>query len=112
MKEETKTKKCIICGKRFRLHDWQIGIERFINIRCLSVIAYMIDKKRFAPTDYRLTPREAKILAMRFGYKNKKWQSKCSTLEEVGRKFGVTRERIRQMEARAIEKVRQILKIL
>jgi len=49
-----------------------------------------------------LTPREAKVLEMRFGLSD----GKQRTLEEVGREFGVTRERIRQIEAKAIRKLR------
>jgi len=50
-----------------------------------------------------LTPRERKILEMRFGLKN----GVTHTLEEVGKEFGVTRERIRQIEAKALEKLRE-----
>ena len=50
-----------------------------------------------------LTPREQRILAMRFGLKEKR----THTLEEVGGEFGVTRERIRQIEAKALEKIRE-----
>lgn len=49
-----------------------------------------------------LTPREQKILEMRFGLVD----SVGHTLEEVGQEFGVTRERIRQIEAKALEKIR------
>jgi len=49
-----------------------------------------------------LTPREAKVIEMRFGLAD----GKQRTLEEVGREFGVTRERIRQIEAKAIRKLR------
>ncbi|MDP3051962.1 MAG: sigma-70 family RNA polymerase sigma factor [bacterium] len=49
-----------------------------------------------------LTPREQKILEMRFGLND----GVTRTLEEVGREFGVTRERIRQIEAKALEKIR------
>ena len=48
-----------------------------------------------------LTPREQKILEMRFGLKDKV----AHTLEEVGQEFDVTRERIRQIEAKALEKI-------
>jgi RNA polymerase primary sigma factor len=51
----------------------------------------------------RLTSREAQILRMRFGI----GMNTDHTLEEVGRQFGVTRERIRQIEAKALRKLRQ-----
>ena len=48
-----------------------------------------------------LPPREQKILRMRFGLEN----GRSHTLEEVGQEFGVTRERIRQIEAKALKKL-------
>jgi len=51
----------------------------------------------------RLTPREADILRLRFGV----GQAGEHTLEEVGRKYQVTRERIRQIEAKALKKLAQ-----
>ncbi len=50
-----------------------------------------------------LTPREARVLRLRFGLED----GLPKTLEEVGKLFSVTRERIRQIEAKAIEKLRQ-----
>jgi len=50
-----------------------------------------------------LSPREQKILEMRFGLHD----GVSHTLEEVGQEFGVTRERIRQIEAKALEKIQQ-----
>ena len=49
-----------------------------------------------------LTPREAKVLELRFGLED----GRSRTLEEVGQHFGVTRERIRQIEAKALRKLR------
>ena len=49
-----------------------------------------------------LNPREAKILRMRFGIEEKR----DYTLEELGRQFGITRERIRQIEAKALRKLK------
>jgi RNA polymerase primary sigma factor len=50
-----------------------------------------------------LTPREARILRLRFGL----GQDRPYTLEEVGQKFGLTRERIRQIESKALRRLRQ-----
>ena len=49
-----------------------------------------------------LTPREEKVLRLRFGFED----GKAHTLEEVGKEFNVTRERIRQIEAKALRKLR------
>lgn len=49
-----------------------------------------------------LTPREEEVIRLRFGLKD----GRCHTLEEVGMEFNVTRERIRQIEAKALRKLR------
>jgi len=49
-----------------------------------------------------LTDRERRVLQLRFGLED----GRSRTLEEVGREFGVTRERIRQIEAKALRKLR------
>lgn len=60
-------------------------------------------KNRLQDVLVDLTPREQKILSLRFGLED----GVTHTLEEVGDEFGVTRERIRQIEAKALEKIRQ-----
>ena len=49
-----------------------------------------------------LTPREAHVIRLRFGL----YDGRCRTLEEVGKEFDITRERIRQIEAKALRKLR------
>ena len=60
-------------------------------------------KERLKEILVDLSPREQRILAMRFGLGD----GITHTLEEVGQEFGVTRERIRQIEAKSLEKIRQ-----
>ena len=60
-------------------------------------------KSHIADILSELTPREQKILRIRFGLED----GVTHTLEEVGQEFGVTRERIRQIEAKALEKIRE-----
>ncbi len=60
-------------------------------------------KERTARVLHTLTPREEKIMKMRFGLED----GSEHTLEEVGLEFAVTRERIRQIEAKALRKLRQ-----
>jgi RNA polymerase primary sigma factor len=69
-------------------------VEDVINLRLTEEVEKVLAT---------LTPREEKILRMRFGIGEKS----DHTLEEVGRVFGVTRERIRQIEAKALRKLRQ-----
>ena len=55
-----------------------------------------------------LTEREIKILEYRFGLGN----GATHTLEETGKLFGVTRQRIKQIEEKALEKARQVMRVL
>ncbi len=72
-----------------------IGPDRVAAMKLLS------DHVRKVIQD--LTPREQKILEMRFGLSD----GVAHTLEEVGQEFGVTRERIRQIEAKALERIKK-----
>ncbi|NLL63960.1 MAG: RNA polymerase sigma factor RpoD [Ruminococcaceae bacterium] len=64
--------------------------------------AAILLKEQLAEVLTTLTPREAKVLELRFGLED----GHPRTLEEVGKKFNVTRERIRQIEAKALRKLR------
>lgn len=68
----------------------QVAARRLLRDQLMSILK-------------ELTPREQKILSMRFGLED----GVTHTLEEVGREFGVTRERIRQIEAKSLERIRQ-----
>ena len=67
-----------------------------------DVAAYTLLKEQLEEIMKTLTPREAKVLKLRFGLED----GKARTLEEVGREFNVTRERIRQIEAKSLRKFR------
>ena len=62
----------------------------------------MLLKEQLTDVLSTLTEREKKVLELRFGIKD----GRARTLEEVGQSFGVTRERIRQIEAKALRKLR------
>jgi RNA polymerase primary sigma factor len=64
--------------------------------------SFMMLKEQLAEVLGTLTPREEKVLRLRFGIED----GKTRTLEEVGKEFKVTRERIRQIEAKALRKLR------
>jgi len=63
---------------------------------------YEILKEELSSVLLTLTKREEEVLALRFGL----FDGTCHTLEDVGKRFGVTRERIRQIEAKALRKLR------
>ena len=82
---------------------------------------FVEDPKTLSPEDYTarqnmaeiirelfhgLTPREEKVIRMRFGI----GETESFTLEEIGKEFGVTRERIRQIEAKAVIKLKKMIK--
>lgn len=67
----------------------QVASRRLLRDQLMAIIS-------------ELSPREQKILSLRFGLED----GVTHTLEEVGKEFGVTRERIRQIEAKALERIR------
>jgi RNA polymerase primary sigma factor len=68
----------------------------------LEVASQQLLKSQIGDALGELTERERKIIQLRFGLEDGRYR----TLEEVGREFGITRERIRQIEAKAIRKLR------
>tara|TARA_B100000780_G_scaffold219023_1_gene158127 strand:+ start:92 stop:526 length:435 start_codon:yes stop_codon:yes gene_type:complete len=76
--------------------------EKVVNPE--DMIINFENKMKIQDTLLSLAPREIKVLKMRFGI----GMSSDHTREEVGRQFDVTRERIKQIELRALEKLREI----
>lgn len=64
--------------------------------------SYALLREQLAEVLHTLTPREEHVLKLRFGLED----GRTRTLEEVGQKFNITRERIRQIEAKALRKLR------
>ena len=95
--------------KGFKKHTFEVKIEEEKLLQIISpaknqeikVIEQEV-KSKLSEILSTLTPREEKILRMRFGI----GMDTDHTLEEVGRKFFVTRDRIRQIEAKALRKLK------
>jgi RNA polymerase primary sigma factor len=68
----------------------------------LELASHELLKSQICEALAKLTERERKIIVLRFGLEDGRFR----TLEEVGREFGITRERIRQIEAKALRKLR------
>ncbi|MBQ5686321.1 MAG: sigma-70 family RNA polymerase sigma factor, partial [Ruminococcus sp.] len=64
--------------------------------------SYTLLREQLSEVLHTLTPREEQVLRLRFGLDD----GHTRTLEEVGKKFNITRERIRQIEAKALRKLR------
>ena len=68
----------------------------------VDAVTYTMLREQLSEVLDTLTPREQQVLRLRFGLDD----GRPRTLEEVGRDFNVTRERIRQIEAKALRKLR------
>jgi len=77
-------------------------IEDHGTLAPADAASHQLLKEQVADVLSSLTPREQKVLVLRFGLED----GRSRTLEEVGREFNVTRERIRQIEAKALRKLR------
>lgn len=95
-----KTTKCVACDKRYYKKEWHKGIERRFCFTCCVTYKSLCKERG-------ITIREEKVIDMRFGDQD----GQTHTLEEVGREFDVTRERIRQIECKAIEKISILSKL-
>jgi RNA polymerase primary sigma factor len=84
--------------------DSELGnfIEDEVNPTPLQSAYQSMLKEKLEEVLASLSPREARVLRLRFGLDD----GNPYTLEEVGRKFGLTRERIRQIEGRALRQLR------
>ena len=77
-------------------------IEDHSTLAPADAASHQLLKEQVQEVLSSLTPREQKVLVLRFGLED----GRSRTLEEVGREFSVTRERIRQIEAKALRKLR------
>jgi RNA polymerase primary sigma factor len=87
---------------RKKIQDWPI-IEDRESISPDEAATYELLKEHINDVLSLLTPREQRILRMRFGLDD----GRSHTLEETGQEFGVTRERIRQIESKALLKLKK-----
>ncbi len=97
MEKETKTSKCNICGKRFRKKGFHNTFEKRNCFTCKVKTKHILENL--------FCEREKVIFDMRFGI----YSDKTHTLEEVGKEFGVTRERIRQIQEKSLEIITRII---
>ena len=79
----------------------RLGLARGDGIDIVDKLVYAGKVPKYLDL---LTERERRVIALRFGLGD----GRSRTLEEVGKEFGVTRERIRQVEARAIWKMKEV----
>ena len=77
-------------------------IEDRNTVAPAEAASYQLLKEQVDDVLETLSSRESEVLSLRFGLED----GRQRTLEEVGRTFGVTRERIRQIEAKALRKLR------
>ena len=77
-------------------------IEDRSTLAPAEAASYQLLKEQVDDVLFTLSEREARVLQLRFGLED----GRSRTLEEVGRDFGVTRERIRQIEAKALRKLK------
>ena len=77
-------------------------VEDRNQVSPVEAASYLLLKEQIADVLSTLSEREARVLELRFGIGD----GISHTLEQVGQEFGVTRERIRQIEAKALKKLR------
>ncbi|KKU10013.1 MAG: RNA polymerase sigma factor [Parcubacteria group bacterium GW2011_GWA1_45_7] len=82
-------------------------VEDDVTPRPDQIVSSKILSEELRKVVESLNPREKKIIEMRFGLID----GVTHTLEEVGKEFGITRERVRQIEAKALERMRENISI-
>ena len=80
----------------------QPKVTREVAVVPMEAAAFIMLQDQLEQILHNLTPREQKIIQLRFGLMD----GHPRTLEEVGKEFGVTRERIRQIESKTLSKLR------
>jgi RNA polymerase primary sigma factor len=85
-------------------HDSQLSdfIEDEAAVAPVEAVGAVLQKEALGSVLATLTDRERKIMELRFGLRD----GRPETLQEVGQRFGITRERIRQIEAKTLARLR------
>lgn len=91
-----------LLSARKRTATWEILFLTTTRLAPAEAASLILLKEQLNDVLATLTDREAKVLKLRFGLED----GRSRTLEEVGKEFDVTRERIRQIEAKALRKLR------
>lgn len=99
-----KTQVCRYCDRRFRLHEWQIGVEMLVCCTCYVALKSIVES---AFSYEYITEQEYRVMKFRFGIG---YDKSDRTEEETGKLFGISCERVRQIEETLLKKVTRIFK--
>jgi RNA polymerase primary sigma factor len=86
-------------------HAWRRGVGEDLTLSVEEMVERQMESERIERVLGRLSPREETILRIRYGFVD----GVAHTLQQTGERFGITRERVRQIEQRALRKLREWL---